>query len=43
MNHSPEAIIEMFDGDPDMTLRGLALITGWSVSELKTLLTGGAS
>jgi len=43
MNHSPEAIIEMFDSNPDLTLGRLASITGWSVSELKTLLTGGAS
>ena len=43
MNHSPEAIIEMFDSNPDLTMSRLASITGWSISELKTLLMGGAA
>lgn len=35
---TPEAIIETYDSFPDLTLRDLARLTGWSVSELKTLL-----
>jgi len=35
---TPEQIIDTFDRHPDLTLRDLARITGWAVSELKTLL-----
>jgi|LauGreDrversion4_2_1035121.scaffolds.fasta_scaffold871693_2 hypothetical protein len=35
---SAEAIIRLFDRKPDLTLAKLSRLTGWSVSELKTLL-----
>jgi hypothetical protein len=35
---SPERIIALYDSKPDLTLRQLSRITGWAVSELKTLL-----
>jgi hypothetical protein len=38
---TPEQIIDLYDMNPDLTLRRLAEITGWAVSELKTLLMGG--
>jgi hypothetical protein len=37
---SVEQIIAIYDRKPDLTLRQLARMSGWSVSELKTLLMG---
>lgn len=37
-NMSAEAIIRLYDRKPDLTLAKLSRLTGWSVSELKTLL-----
>jgi len=37
---TPEQIIDTYDTNPDLTLGRLALITGWTVKELKTLLLG---
>ena len=38
---SPEDIIDLFDTNPDLTLERLELISGWPVSELKSLLMEG--
>jgi lambda repressor-like predicted transcriptional regulator len=38
---TPEEIITMYDTNPDLTLAALSRRSGWSVSELKTLLLGG--
>ncbi len=35
---TPEAIMSLYDSRPDMLLTELSAITGWAVSELKTLL-----
>jgi hypothetical protein len=35
---SPEQIIRLYDAKPDLTLGQLSRMTGWHVSELKTLL-----
>ena len=40
MSYTPEAIIRLYDMNPTLTLSGLSRITGWAVSELKTLLIG---
>ncbi len=39
---TPEQIIDLYDANLNMTLTELAQVTGWAVSELKTLLMGGA-
>lgn len=36
---TPEQIIDLYDRNPNLTLARLAQITGWAISELKTLLT----
>jgi predicted HTH domain antitoxin len=33
-----ETIIALYDRNPNLTLRRLSRLSGWSVSELKTLL-----
>lgn len=35
---SAEQIIAVYDRNPNLTLRRLAIMSGWSVAELKTLL-----
>lgn len=35
-----EKIIMLFDNNPNMTLKELARITGYSVAELKAILMG---
>lgn len=40
MNYTENEIREMFDLNPDMTLAGLAIITGQDVEELKQILMG---
>ncbi len=35
---SPERIISLYDLNPDLTLARLSRISGYSVTELKTLL-----
>ena len=38
-----EKIIMLFDNNPNMTLKELSRITGYSVAELKAILMGATS